>query len=44
MCIRDRAMWDFCFDNWDKLTKLIARCWEIEKIEEFFIYHAKPGP
>ena len=39
-----QAMWDFCFDNWDKLTKLITRCWEIEKIEEFLTYHAKPGP
>ena len=38
-----QAMWDFCFENWDRLSKLIDRCWEIEKIEEFLEFHKKPG-
>ena len=38
-----QVMWDFCFENWDKLSKLIDRCWEIAKIEHFLEYHKKSG-
>ena len=28
------AMTKFCFRNWPKLPELIARCWQVEKVEE----------
>ena len=36
-----QAMFTFCFDNFDKLEKLISRCWEIQNIPEYLEYHSK---
>lgn len=29
------AMSDFCFKNFERLPALIAKCWKVEKVEEF---------
>ena len=35
------AMWDHLFNKWESVNKLIKRCWEIEKVDEYIEYHAK---
>ena len=35
------AMWNHLFSKWDYLPRLIKRCWDIEKVDEYIEYHEK---
>ena len=37
-----QAMVEFCFNNYPKLEELIARCWQVEKVEEQILELEKP--
>jgi len=37
-----QAMVEFCFNNFPKLEELIARCWQVEKVEEQILELEKP--
>ena len=36
-----KAMFEYCFKNWDRLPGLVARCWAVETVEDCVDRHAR---